>query len=112
MKYYFLIPLNKFNQNISITFHASENRIVNSEPNLHFSHLESDWLKPFLLQYELHDPKHPQDFFSGKLNIVREDILYKVNGHLKFAPMLECVRCLDKFRKQVYLQPSGLFLKE
>ena len=68
-------------------------------------HINTEWLTPFLSEYELSENHTPQ----GLLVTTLEGGLFQVKAHLKFAPKLECARCIEHFRLPIETEARAVF---
>lgn len=76
---------------------------------IHVDNTETEWLAPFLEEFELSNAENP---LSGSLHITYEGGLFRVTGEVEFEPMLECVRSLTHFRKPITATVNGVFLNQ
>jgi uncharacterized protein len=103
------VPISQIGSGINVTFGVPATKIANEEKSMELVTIESDWLLPFLEEVELMGSDQKEVQFQVLLSY--ESNLIRARGHLNFAPKLECVRCLTRFRMSLSTKLGGFFME-
>lgn len=83
---------------------ASES-LAKSLKIVHLSHIQTDWLNDFLNSNSLTGEHAPH----GIVVVTHEGGLFQARATLRFAPVLECARCLESFRTPIEVSARAIF---
>ena len=109
MKKNISINLATIGSGIHITFGNSQGKTKNG---YHLDSIFTEWTKSFLEEFSLSTEEEQQTKIFGSLNLIREQNVYRVEGHIEFEPQLECIRSLTLFREKLKTEVHGYFVPQ